>query len=86
MTSLTLRSPQSVEQPVQIVVGVVQVEADAHRSGADRCADARALKSVGGVRDRYRYDGRILLGQTEFRARPIRQADGVRLDRGAIQR
>jgi hypothetical protein len=39
------------------------------RAPLRRCAVARGFQLVGRVRDRYRYDGRIVLGQSEFRAR-----------------
>ena len=41
--------PQSVEQPVQIVLGVVQVEADAHRSGDARLPAAFSLSVASAI-------------------------------------
>src|SRR6476646_1285929 len=76
---------QRVEQPIQIVLRVVQVEADAHRSSTCRGANAYGPQPLGSVGDRYRHNGRILLGQTEFCARPIGQPDGMRLDRGTVE-
>src|SRR5258708_38924396 len=77
--------PKSVEQPVQLVVGVVQVKADAHCAGTDRRPNAGPLKPLGCICDRYRHDRRILLGQNEFCTRPIGKPDGVRLDGAAVK-
>src|ERR1700741_2807817 len=76
---------ERVDQPIHVVLGVVQMETHAHRPGPCRGANTREPQLVGGFGDRYRHDGRILLRQAEFSAHPVGQPDGMRLDRGGIE-
>ena len=55
------QSRECVEQPIQVVLGVVQMKADADRSRAHGGPDTGAPQPVGRVGDGYRYDRRILL-------------------------